>query len=112
MKREPEVQVKTVVEQVMVRDDSAELELKNRVTVLDETLAKERNHYQAEIERYKTEIEEKEVTIEELNTLIEKQESAAERAEQENSMAGQMSAVVNQARYKAQVEELREADKL
>ena len=43
-------------------------------------------------------------------------ENAAEQArlerEKDNSLAGQMSAVVNQARYKRQVEELKEKDEL
>ena len=52
------------------------------------------------------------MTIEELNTEIEKQEAAAEKEEQNNSAAGQMSAIVNQARYKRQVDELKEKDQL
>ena len=105
-------EVKTVVEQVIVKDDSAEIELKNTIAELNERLEQRRIQYQADVDSYKTQIEELNVTIEELNTEIEKQESAAEKEAQENSLAGKMSAVVNQARYKAQVEELKERDKL
>ena len=53
-----------------------------------------------------------EITIEELQSEKEKLELDAEAKEKENSLAGKMSDIVNQARYKRELDELKEKVKI
>ena len=65
--------------------------------------------YIAELEDKQGELE---LVIEDLQTEKEKLELDAQTKEEENSLAGKMSDIVNQARYKRELDELKEKVKL
>ena len=61
---------------------------------------------------HEDEIAQLDIKIEDLQQEVEKLEADAQIKEQENSLAGRMSDIVNQARYKRELDELKEKVKI
>ena len=81
----------------------------------EEQKAGEKQKEEAVVElekRHEDELAERDLQIEDLQQEVEKLEAAAQIKEQENSLAGRMSDIVNQARYKRELDELKEKVKI